>query len=109
VGLDGGALALFGQHPIDSSPQGTIECHLAEPGFRVHRSEEPRELAARLNNGDRPNALTIARTHRAGLGAVDQIAKFLSESVVALARSLGRYLNGDGIETLFVALCMATD
>ena len=95
VGLNGGALVLFGQHPIDSSSQRTVQCHLAEPGLRVHRREEPRKLAARLNNGDRPNALTIARTHRAGLGAVDQTAKFLSESVVALARSLGRYLNGN--------------
>ena len=62
-----------------------------------------------MHHGYRPGDLSRTLALHADLRAIDQIAQLNCEAVVSLPSGLGRDLQGDRIEALFVAVGVATD
>ena len=107
--LDVGTVALLRQHALDAIVRCRVERHLGKPRLRVDGSQQAGQLAARLHHGHRSGDLSRTLALDAGLRAIDQIAQLDREAVVSLPSGLGRDLQGDRIEALFVAIGVATD
>ncbi len=103
------ALALLDEDAIAPPLEIVVECHVGDAGLRVANRQQSRELASRLNHGDRLLARRGGYSLRLLLRAVYELAQFLRELPMPIPGRPSRNLHGDRIEARVISLRMALD
>jgi len=96
-------MALLPDDPPNLIGEHIVQDHLAQPGLRIGRLQEIRQLTARAADRHRRSCAAPS------LGIIDHGPQLCRELAVAKPRLVGGDLHGDGEEPVVVALHMGLE